>query len=201
MFSGKTTEMFRRMKRYTAAHEECLVVRYEKDNRYSAKRAATHDQQKLRATPAGKLEDILPLIEKYDVIGIDEGQFYPDVVEMAEHFASLGKKVVISALDGDFRRKPFGRVLELIPMAEYVTKLTAVCTFCHQDAPFTRRITTETAIEVIGGADKYVATCRKCFSKPLDEEMSPKLELVTETQRRLSALRGFDSPQKPVNAQ
>ena len=88
MFSGKTTEMFRRIKRYTAAHEECLVVRYDKDNRYSSKHAATHDHQKLRATPATKLEDILPLIEKYDVIGIDEGQFYPDLVEMVNVFAN-----------------------------------------------------------------------------------------------------------------
>ncbi len=154
MFSGKTTELFRRIKRYTAAHENCLVVRYDKDNRYSSLHASTHDREMLKATGAASLAQIADLVEQYDVIGVDEGQFYPDIVEMTELFASQGKKVVISALDGDFRRKPFGRVLELVPMAESVTKLTAVCTFCHADAPFTRRITTETAIEVIGGADK-----------------------------------------------
>jgi|JI10StandDraft_1071094.scaffolds.fasta_scaffold979132_1 thymidine kinase len=154
MFSGKTTELFRRIKRYTAAHENCLVVRYEKDNRYSSLHASTHDREMLKATGASALAQIADLVSQYDVIGVDEGQFYPDIVEMTELFASQGKKVVISALDGDFRRKPFGRVLELVPMAESVTKLTAVCTFCHNDAPFTRRITTETAIEVIGGADK-----------------------------------------------
>jgi thymidine kinase len=154
MFSGKTTELFRRIKRYTAAHENCLVVRYEKDNRYSSAHASTHDREMLKATGASSLAQIVDMVGQYDVIGLDEGQFYPDIVEMAELFASQGKKVVISALDGDFRRKPFGRVLELVPMAESVTKLTAVCTFCHADAPFTRRITTETAIEVIGGADK-----------------------------------------------
>ncbi len=197
MFSGKTTELFRRIKRYTAAHEDCIVIRYDKDNRYSAQHASTHDKEMLRATGAATLASVVDLVEDYDVVGIDEGQFYPDVVEMSELFASQGKKVVISALDGDFRRKPFGRVLELVPMAESITKLTAVCTFCHADAPFTRRITSETAIEVIGGADKYVASCRACFDKAIDSHHQQKMELHAETQRRLSDLKGFEtSPQK-----
>jgi thymidine kinase len=197
MFSGKTTELFRRIKRYTAAHEDCIVIRYDKDNRYSQQHASTHDREMLRATGACTLSEVADVVADYDVIGIDEGQFYPDLVEMVEQFAAQGKKVVISALDGDFRRKPFGRVLELVPMAESITKLTAVCTFCHSDAPFTRRITSETAIEVIGGADKYVASCRACFNKPVDAQHAVKMELHAETQRRLSDLKGFDtSPQK-----
>ena len=75
----------------------------------------------------------------------------------------MGKVVVVSALDGDFRRLPFGRVLELIPMAETVTKLTSVCTFCKGSASFTRRLTDDTALEVIGGSDMYVACCRACW--------------------------------------
>ena len=193
MFSGKTTELFRRIKRYTAAHENCLVVRYEKDTRYSTNHASTHDREMLRATGAASLGEVAAMVAEYDVIGVDEGQFYPDLVEMVEQFAAQGKKVVISALDGDFRRKPFGRVLELVPMAESVTKLTAVCTFCHADAPFTRRITSETAIEVIGGADKYVACCRACFSKSVVEHnLEKKIAMQAETQRRLSDLKGFD---------
>jgi len=190
MFSGKTTELFRRIKRYTAAHQQCLVVRFDRDNIYSSKHASTHDLEMLPATGAQKLEEVASLVDDYDVIGIDEGQFYPDLIEMVEQFASQGKIVVIAALDGDFRRKPFGRVLELIPMAEQVSKLSAVCTFCHNDASFTRRLTSETEVQVIGGSDKYVACCRKCFDLPLDTKvMSPKLEAHTKAMARLKDLK------------
>jgi thymidine kinase len=147
------------------------------------------------------LSEIASLVKDYDVIGIDEGQFYPDVVEMCEQFAAQGKKVIISALDGDFRRKPFGRILELVPMAESVVKLTSICTFCHGDAAFTRRITNETEQEVIGGAESYVSCCRACFDKPYDSnEMSPKMK-QEETQRRLSELHGFDNSPKKATAE
>lgn len=189
MFSGKTTELFRRIKRYTIARQNCLVIKYVRDSRYSENHASTHDREMFKATGAATIGELEDMAKDFDVIGIDEGQFYPDVVEMTEKFAALGKIVVVSALDGDFRRKPFGRVLELVPMAESVTKLTAVCTFCHKDAPFTRRITSETAIEVIGGSDKYVASCRNCFNLPLDEKLSPKLEEHFISQRRLSDLK------------
>lgn len=154
-------------------------------------------------------------LDEYDVIGIDEGQFYPDLVEMVDAFLRRGKVVVVSALDGDFRRKPFGRILELIPMAvriqgsyifslfltifflsfsavfpqEKVTKLTAVCTFCGRDAPFTRRITTETEVEVIGGSDKYVSSCRACFELPMDAHLTPKLEKHWQALGKLNQLK------------
>ena len=199
MFSGKTTELFRRIKRYTIARQNCLVIKYIRDSRYSDNHASTHDKEMFKATGASTLAEVEDLVKDFDVIGVDEGQFYADVVEMAEKFASMGKIVVVSALDGDFRRKPFGRVLELVPMAESVTKLTAVCTFCHNDAPFTRRITAETDIEVIGGSDKYVASCRACFYLPIDESLSPKLEQHLDTQRRLSELKVMESPSKTAH--
>jgi len=117
-----------------------------------------------------------------DVIGIDEGQFFPDLVEVCEKLAAAGKTVLVASLDGTFQRKPFGRTLELIPMAESVTKLQAVCMICFRDAAFSRRLGDETAIEVIGGADKYVAVCRECFFKPYKPELanqpSPKKQKV-----------------------
>lgn len=102
---------------------------------------------------------------RYDVVGVDEGQFFPDVVEFCEKLANEGKIVVVSALDGTFQRKPFGSVLQLIPMAEEVHKLTAVCKGCFRDAAFTRRIGSETQVEVIGGAEMYVPVCRECFNR------------------------------------
>ena len=98
------------------------------------------------------------------MIGVDEGQFFPDVVKFCEDVAELGKTVIVSALDGDFRRKPFGSILELIPLAEYVVKLSAVCMICTADAAFSKRIVEGDEVEKIGGSDMYVAVCRKCYN-------------------------------------
>lgn len=115
------------------------------------------------AVPAGKLFDVEESTSRYNVIGIDEGQFFPDLIEFCEKMAGDGKIVVVAALDGTFQRKPFGRVLELIPLAEEVTKLNAVCMMCFQDAPFSRRIGSETEVEVIGGADKVCHYVKDVF--------------------------------------
>ncbi|KAK9903332.1 hypothetical protein WJX75_003109 [Coccomyxa subellipsoidea] len=99
----------------------------------------------------------------YNVIGIDEGQFFPDVVEYAERWANEGKIVIIAALDGTFQRQPFRSILELIPLAEEVFKLQAVCSGCHREAAFTHRLGDEQEVEVVGGAENYVASCRACY--------------------------------------
>src|SRR5690348_9043635 len=87
---------------------------------------------------------------------------FPDLVEFCEKMADMGKTVIVAALDGTFQRKPFGNVLNLVPLAESVCKLNAVCMLCQKDAAFTKRTVQDTALEVIGGADKYVAVCRAC---------------------------------------
>ncbi|KAK3271882.1 hypothetical protein CYMTET_19795 [Cymbomonas tetramitiformis] len=169
MFSGKTTEMTRIIKRFRLAGKECLVIKYAGDTRYDdvAKQCVvTHDNQSLAACPARMLADLNEEAQQYDVIGVDEGQFFPDVVEFAERWANNGKIVVIAALDGTFQRKAFNNILELVPLAEKVTKLTAVCNICSQDAPFSKRLGGELEVELIGGADKYVAVCRDCYHLP-----------------------------------
>jgi len=163
MFSGKTTELLRRIKRYQIANHSCMVVKYEKDNRYDADGVATHDRQTLRASACSVLADIKRKAEDYSVIGIDEGQFFPDIVEFSEEMAGQGKIVIVAALDGTFQRKAFGPVLNLVPLAESVVKLNAVCMHCYKDAAFTKRLGAEKKVEVIGGADKYMAVCRDCF--------------------------------------
>jgi thymidine kinase len=137
------------------------VIKYKADTRYSDK-MTTHDRTMIEALPCEKLSDALEASADYEVIGIDEGQFFPDLVEMTEQWASAGKVVICAALDGDFLRRPFGRVLELVPLAESVTKLSAICQVCFGPASFSKRLGAETALEVIGGADKYIATCRRC---------------------------------------
>eukprot|EP01130_Rhizamoeba_saxonica_P002664 TRINITY_DN12425_c0_g1_i1.p1 TRINITY_DN12425_c0_g1~~TRINITY_DN12425_c0_g1_i1.p1 ORF type:complete len:247 (-),score=49.00 TRINITY_DN12425_c0_g1_i1:55-741(-) len=166
MFSGKSTELIRRIRRYTISKRKCVVIKYNMDNRYTnTKRVCTHDQQMYGAIACGILKDVESICNEFDVIGIDEGQFYPDVVEFCEKMANLGKIVVVAALDGTFQRKPFNDILHLIPLAEDIVKLNAVCVRCHQNAPFSQRIGLETAVEVIGGADKYISVCRSCFYK------------------------------------
>jgi thymidine kinase len=115
---------------------------------------------------AEQLEEVYDQSISFDVLGIDEGQFFVDIVPFAENMANRGKIVVIAALDGTFQRKPFGTILDLIPLAEKVTKLSAICMLCSKDASFSKRIGEEKQLQVIGGADKYLALCRSCFFLP-----------------------------------
>jgi thymidine kinase len=166
MFSGKSTELLRRIRRCNVVGRKALVIKYAKDTRYSKDKLATHDQQLWDAVAVGNLADVdSRTTDAYDVIGIDEGQFFPDIVPFCENAANAGKTVIVAALDGTFQRLPFGHILELIPKAESVTKLTAVCMICRKEAAFSKRISAETAVEVIGGSDKYIAACRHCYNK------------------------------------
>ncbi|TKS69098.1 Thymidine kinase, cytosolic [Collichthys lucidus] len=139
MFSGKSTELMRRVRRFQIAQYNCLVIKYAKDTRYSEKGMATHDKNTMEAIPANCLTDVRSLALQACVIGIDEGQFFPDTVEFCEEMANLGKT------------------------AESVVKLHAVCMQCYKEAAYTKRIGAEKEVEVIGGADKYQAVCRKCY--------------------------------------
>lgn len=170
MFSGKSTELMRRVRRFQVAQYNCLVVKYAKDTRYSESGMATHDKSTMEAVSANCLADVRPLALKACVIGIDEGQFFPDTVPFAEEMANLGKIIIVAALDGTFQRKAFGNILNLVPLAESVVKLHAVCMQCYKEAAYTKRIGTEKEVEVIGGADKYQAVCRKCYGGLVDKE-------------------------------
>lgn len=165
MFAGKTTEMLRRVRRHKVAQKRCLIVKYERDTRYSDTNVSTHDQHTVIAEPVSRLIELGNLVDNVDVIGIDEGQFYPDLLQEVRGFLKKGKIVIISSLDGTFEQRPFGDVLNLIPMADYATKLTAVCALCYEEAAFTQRLTTETKVEVIGGAEMYRPVCRTCYNE------------------------------------
>ncbi|KAF4144839.1 Thymidine kinase domain-containing protein [Phytophthora infestans] len=148
MFSGKSTELIRRIHRYQHAKLDCLVVKYLFDTRHSEEMLSTHDKVFVEAMPVQALAEVRPFLKEYDVIGIDEGQFYPDLVEFCQEAANLGKVVVVAALDATFERKAFDNVIELIPTAEKVIKLNAICSSCGQDAAFTRRLVADKTLEV-----------------------------------------------------
>jgi len=184
MFSGKTTELLRRIKRYQVATYNCLVIKYENDKRYVDNGVSTHDRQTYKAISCSKLMDIFHHALKYEVIGVDEGQFFPDVVKFCEEMAKHQKIVVVAALDGDFQRKPFGNILELVPFAESVVKLNAVCMNCYGEGSFTKRLCSDTAVEVIGGADKYMAACRDCHAKNLNIDMIERQKMKMQESRK-----------------
>ncbi|XP_037619938.1 thymidine kinase, cytosolic [Sebastes umbrosus] len=183
MFSGKSTELMRRVRRFQIAQYKCLVIKYAKDTRYSDTGVVTHDKYTMEAVPANCLGDIRPLALEVCVIGIDEGQFFPDTVEFCEEMANLGKTIIVAALDGTFQRKAFGNILNLVPLAESVVKLNAVCMQCYKEAAYTKRIGAEKEVEVIGGADKYQAVCRRCYGGlVVDKENSAPLRNETPQQ-------------------
>jgi thymidine kinase len=167
--SGKTTELLRRTRRLGYARKRCLVVKYKADTRYSDADACTHDGVTHVAVAASSLADLGEMWHRYDVISIDEGQFFVDVVEFCEKVAQSGRCVLVCGLDADFRRRKFGRLCDLLPLAEQVDKLTSVCAACGADASFTRRLTSEESVEVIGGWESYRPCCRRCHGIPQAE--------------------------------
>jgi len=167
---------------------------------------STHDRVMMDACSAGRLDAVREneaTAEKYEraqVIGIDEGQFFPDLLEFCERAANEGKIVIVSALDGTFERKPFGKILNLIPLAEKVDKLNAVCTVCYQDAAFTFRKSNDTAVEIIGGAEMYVPLCRGCFAAcraTQIEEEEQQASAAVET-KKAPAQPPAATPKKPL---
>ena len=180
-----------------------LIVKYSRDTRYeNGEKIATHDLQTMSAISCLELSSLEPQAADYSVIGIDEGQFFPDCVKFAETMANQGKIVMVAALDGSYQRIGFGNILELVPLAESVLKLTAVCMICfRQEASFTKRIGIEKELEVIGGADKYMAVCRRCyFENTMTVETSENIicQSTKPTNKTKSTLQAGDE-NVPVN--
>jgi len=172
MFSGKTTELFREHRRYSSCGFECLLINHKSDNRYTDKEeTSTHDGILVNSINVGdKLFDFFKkesYISRYDVIFINEGQFFEDLYLFVDWIVNIkNKRVYICGLDGDFERKKFGPLLDIIPLADDVIKIKAICTECkNNDAIFTHRISKDnTKQTVIGGAEMYNPLCRNCYN-------------------------------------
>lgn len=163
MFSGKTTELFRLVRRYILAGKRAVIVKYAKDNRYDSVMACTHDLCKMEALSAIRISDVYDKLLDFDVVGIDEAQFFDDILPHVDNLANLGKTVIIAALDGDYQKKPFLPIVPLFALSEKIVKVNAVCRTCGRDAAFTIRTTTSRELEVIGGEEMYRAVCRSCY--------------------------------------
>lgn len=172
------------------------MIKHSIDNRYSNNNVSTHDQIQREAIAVSSLFDAWDKVQDFEVIGIDEGQFFEDVTDFAEQCANYGKRVIIAALDGTFERKPFTAILNLIPKAESVTKLKAICVECGCDAPYSKRLTNEVGDVVVGGADKYVACCRLCYFQEKRESLDPGSDLLNQQRSPFAKRIQPDSPVK-----
>jgi thymidine kinase len=166
MFSGKTEELIRRLKRARIANLNVGIFKPSIDIRYHAENIVSHNENMIDAIPVMSSYEILAKSEAFEVIGLDETQFFDqDIVLVCEKLAELGKRVIVAGLDMDYTGNPFGKMPELLAIANYVTKLHAICMRCGGTASYSYRITTNQDQVVLGEKDHYEARCRNCFKK------------------------------------
>jgi thymidine kinase len=165
MFSGKTEELLRRIKRARLARQRVQLFKPRVDDRYDALKVVSHEGLNADALPVSNSAELARAVARdAAVVGIDEAQFFDDgIVEMAEALAGQGVRVIAAGLDQDWRGMPFGPMPALMAVAEYVTKLHAVCARCGASASRSQRLVAAEAQLFVGGAAAYEARCRACF--------------------------------------
>lgn len=167
MFSGKTEELIRRIRRAQIARQQVAIFKPKIDNRYSSDHIVSHSEARLLSSVVERSGEILEAAKDAQVVGIDEGQFFDmGIVDVAEQLANQGKRVIIAGLDQDFRGKPFEPMPQLLAVAEYITKTLAICVVCGNPADRTQRTTASSERVLVGAKDSYEARCRKCFEPP-----------------------------------
>ena len=163
MFSGKSTRLIESIRKYTYKAKKTIIINYYAVKRYSDKpEVVTHDQIKYDSLDLKNLTDSFEILKSYDVIGIDEGQFFPDLVEICEKLALLNKIVIIAALNGDYKMEPFPVISKIISKADKIKLLKAYCFNCHKDAEFSLRIVQSNELVLIGAGESYQPACREC---------------------------------------
>jgi thymidine kinase len=167
MFSGKTEELIRRLKRVRIANQRLLVVKPLLDTRYAKEKIVSHDTNSYISTPIEDPLQILSMAEDVEVIGVDEAQFFDDsIVDVCEQLATRGVRVIAAGLDMDFSGKPFGPMPQLMAKADHVTKLHAICVRCGAMANYSFRIAAGEDQVLLGATDSYEPRCRQCYSQP-----------------------------------
>jgi thymidine kinase len=164
MFSGKTEELIRRLRRARIAHQKIQIFKPANDTRYHDVKVVSHDERAIESIPIGSSIEILRHIQDVNVIGIDEAQFFDDrLTEVCQKLALKGVRVIIAGLDMDFKGRPFGPIPALLAVAEYITKVHAICPHCGNLATHSYRLSNEQDTVVLGEKDKYEPRCRICY--------------------------------------
>lgn len=166
MFSGKTEELIRRMKRAKFAKQNVEIFKPEIDTRYDEEKVVSHDANEIHSTPVPSSSNIIILANNVDVVGIDEAQFFDDgLVAVCNQLANSGVRVIVAGLDMDFKGKPFGPMPQIMACAEYITKVHAICMRCGELANHSHRINANDKLVQLGETDTYEPLCRNCFQQ------------------------------------
>ncbi|NQU51661.1 MAG: thymidine kinase [Bacteroidetes bacterium] len=164
MFSGKTEELIRRLKRAKIARQNVEIYKPVTDVRYSETEVVSHDENSIRSTPIENSATILMLAEDVDVIGIDEAQFFDNgIIDVVTKLANKGIRIIIAGLDMDFKGNPFGPVPGLMAVADHITKLHAICVRCGNIAQFSFRFSEKEQVVLLGEKDNYEPLYRSCY--------------------------------------
>ena len=166
MFSGKTEELIRRLKRARIAMQRVEIFKPRIDTRYDEEQVVSHDENAIISTPVETAANILLMTSEVDVVGIDEAQFFDQgLIEVCNQLANNGIRVIIAGLDMDYRGVPFGPIPGLLAIAEYVTKVHAICIRCGSLAQYTYRKSDVDKLVLLGETDEYEPLCRKCYQQ------------------------------------
>lgn len=164
MFSGKTEELLRRLRRANFAKQKVEIFKPSIDVRYSQEEVVSHDKNSIHSTPVEHSSNILLLSSDVDVVGIDEAQFFDTgLVNVCQSLADQGIRVIVAGLDMDFKRNPFGPMPNLCAVADDVTKVHAICVECGSLANQTHRMTDDDKLVLLGESEKYQPLCRRCY--------------------------------------
>jgi thymidine kinase len=165
MFSGKTEELIRRLTRAKIARQKIKIFKPALDKRYHLENIVSHNENSIEATPVNLSSEIIALSENAEVVGLDEAQFFDEsIVSVCDELANSGKRVIIAGLDMDYLGKPFGCMPQLMAIAEYVTKVHAICMVCGEVASHSYRLSPSNERVLLGETDLYEARCRRCFN-------------------------------------
>lgn len=178
MFSGKTEELIRRIRRATIARQRTEIFKPALDTRFSEDEVVSHDERAIRSTPVAAASQIILLAMDTDVVGIDEAQFFgEDLVEVCRELANTGKRVIVAGLDQDYLGQPFEPMPQIMAIAEYVTKLHAICVVCGNPANYSQRLVAGGGRVMLGAKEAYEPRCRDCFDLALSKgEKTPTTE-------------------------
>jgi thymidine kinase len=176
MFSGKSEELIRRLRRAIIARQKVAVFKPKIDTRFSNDHIVSHSELKIPSKVVESAWDILEQSLESQVVGIDEAQFFDnDLVLVCQKLANMGKRVIVAGLDQDYRGEPFEPIPQMLAVAEYITKTHAICVICGNPANYTQRKTRSKERVVVGAADIYEARCRNCFEPPEESKKEIKL--------------------------
>jgi thymidine kinase len=170
MFSGKSEELIRRLRRAQIARQQVQIFKPDLDNRFSVNHIVSHSEMKIESQTVTRASEILERVSaESQVIGIDEGQFFDvQLVGVCERLAGMGKRVIVAGLDQDYKGRPFEPMPQLLAIAEYITKTLAICMTCGAPANRTQRLVQNSGRVLVGAAGSYEARCRLCFEPPVE---------------------------------